>query len=152
MKGATTGELSRVEYDELADFRFQIRRFLHFSESVALHEGIEPRQHQALLAIKGRRAEDECTIGALAARLFLRHQSTVGLVDRMERRELVVRAPGPDDGRQVVVALTPHGEEILRRLSLTHRAELKQRAPQLASSLRAIIRRADATKKTTRAK
>jgi len=144
--------LSRAEYDELEDFRYQIRRFLHFSESEALREGIEPRQHQALLAIKATRPEGPCSIGALAGRLFLQHQSTVGLVDRLERRELVARTPAPDDGRQVIVTLTPQGEEILRCLSLTHRAELGEKAPQLASALQAIIRRNKATKTTTRTK
>ncbi len=36
------------------DFRYEIRRFLNFSENVARAAGIEPQQHQALLAIKGR--------------------------------------------------------------------------------------------------
>lgn len=152
MTGRPSDELSRAEYDELEDFRYQIRRFLHFSESEALREGIEPRQHQALLAIKATLSDGACTIGALAGRLFLQHQSTVGLVNRLERRELVARAPAPDDGRQVIVKLTPHGEEILRRLSLTHRAEIGQKAPQLASSLQAIIRRTKATKTITRTK
>ena len=98
MAGKPPKELSQAEYDELEDFRYQIRRFLHFSENAALAEGIEPRQHQALLVIKAlaieaSRPDGACTIGALAGRLFLQHQSAVGLVDRLERRELVARAP-----------------------------------------------------------
>jgi|SoiMethySBSTD1v2_1073268.scaffolds.fasta_scaffold105737_2 DNA-binding MarR family transcriptional regulator len=134
--------LSEAEYRELADFRYQIRRFLHFSEGAALEEGIEPRQHQALLAIKALPPDQACTIGALAERLFLRHQSTVELVDRLERRRLVSRAPGRKDARQVIVRITREGESILRRLSLTHRTELEDRAPELARALRAIMRRA----------
>jgi DNA-binding MarR family transcriptional regulator len=147
MRRADVSKLSRAEYAELADLRYQIRRFLHFSESAALEDGVEPRQHQALLAIKAIPAGKSCTIGALAAALFLRHQSTVGLVDRLEQRELVTRGPAPDDGRQVIVSLTPHGEDVLRRLSLTHRSELEQSAPQLARALRAIIRRKQSTEK-----
>jgi len=135
-----------MEYDELADLRYQIRRFLHFSEGVALQEGIEPRQHQALLAIKAMPEEETCTVGALAERLFLRHQSTVGLVDRLERRGLVARTCGQEDGRQVIVALTREGEAVLRRLSLTHRTELEERAPELARVLQAIMRRAKSAK------
>jgi DNA-binding MarR family transcriptional regulator len=135
-------QLSPVDYEELAELRYQIRRFLHFSESVALREGLEPRQHQALLAIKAMPAGESCTIGALAKRLFLQHQSTVGLVDRLVLRKLVTRAHGQEDARQVMVSLTPHGETILRRLSLTHRQELKESAPALARALRAIIRKA----------
>ncbi len=135
-------KLSAVEYEELADFRFQIRRFLHFSEGAALAEGLEPRQHQALLAIKALPADQPCTVGVLAKSLFLQHQSTVGLVDRMETRKLVKRSHSSEDGRQVILSLTRRGEEVLQRLSLTHRAELEQSAPQLAKALQAIIRRA----------
>jgi DNA-binding MarR family transcriptional regulator len=138
--------LSHLDYQELAELRFQIRRFLHFSESVALEEGIEPRQHQALLAIKAMPADGSCTVGALAARLFLHHQSTVGLIDRLALRKLVTRTPGHEDGRQVIVSLTRHGEDILKRLSLTHRKELKESAPALSRALRAIIRKTKSTK------
>ncbi len=134
-------ELSSANYQELAELRYQIRRFLHFSESAAFEEGIEPRQHQALLAIKAMPAKEPCTIGKLAERLFLQHQSTVGLVDRLVLRNLVVRSHGPGDGRQVFVSLTRHGEGILKRLSLTHRQELKETAPALARALRAVIRK-----------
>jgi DNA-binding MarR family transcriptional regulator len=85
---------------------------------------------------------EPCTIGALAERLFLEHQSTVGLVDRLALRKLVVRARSPEDGRQVIVRLTRHGEEVLKRLSLTHRKELKETAPALSRALTAIIRKA----------
>ena len=129
---------SAADYAELAELRYQIRRFLHFSESAALEEGIEPRQHQALLAIKAMK--DPCTVGTLAERLFLQHQSTVGLVDRLVKRKLVSRVPGVEDRRRVVVCLTRHGETILRRLSMIHRKELKETAPALARALHVIIR------------
>jgi DNA-binding MarR family transcriptional regulator len=135
-------KLSAAEYCELADFRYQIRRFLHFSEGAALAEGLEPRQHQALLVIKALPSGQACTVRDLARSLFLQHQSAVGLVNRMTARKLVKRSPSPHDGRQALLSLTRHGEEVLRRLSLTHRAELDQSAPQLAAALRAIIRRA----------
>jgi DNA-binding MarR family transcriptional regulator len=137
-------DLSLGDYEELAELRYQILRFLHFSESAALAEGIEPRQHQALLAIKAMK--EPCTVGALAGRLFLQHQSTVGLVDRLALRKLVTRAPGHADGRQVIVSLTRRGENILKRLSLTHRAELQGSAPALSRALRAIIQKNKLTK------
>jgi DNA-binding MarR family transcriptional regulator len=133
-------DLSHGDYKELADLRYEIRRFLNFSEMFALGEGIEPRQHQALLAIKAM--SERCTVGALAECLFLRHQSVVGLVDRLALRKLVMRQPGDEDGRQVIVTLTGHGEDILRKLSLTHRKELKESAPRLARALQAIIQKA----------
>lgn len=134
-------DLSRADYEELAELRYLIRRFLNFSESAALEAGIEHRQHQALLAIKAMPPDRPCTIGALAERLFLRHQSTVGLVNRLALRNLVCRTPGDEDGRQVIVSLTKHGADILRRLALTHRKELRESAPALARTLQAIIRK-----------
>jgi DNA-binding MarR family transcriptional regulator len=137
-----------IDYQELAELRYQIRRFLHFSESVALKEGIEPRQHQALLAIKAMR--EPCTIGILAERLFLHHQSAVGLIDRMALRKLVRRTPGQEDKRQVVIVLTRSGEVILERLSLTHRKELNESAPAFSRALQAIIRKAKSTNENTK--
>jgi DNA-binding MarR family transcriptional regulator len=136
-----SADLSRIDYEEMAELRYLIRRFLHFSESAALKEGIEPRQHQAMLAIQAMPVKQRCTVGALAERLFLQHQSTVGLVDRLARRKLVTREHSDEDARQVIVRLTPHGKEILRRLSLTHRQELKESAPAFSRALRAIIRK-----------
>jgi DNA-binding MarR family transcriptional regulator len=133
--------VTQAEYEELADFRYQIRRFLYFSEGAARAEGLETQQHQALLAIRAMPEAEPCTIGALAKRLFLQHQSTVGLVDRLERAGMVKRAPSPADGRQVLVTLTRRGDALLQRLSLTHHAELETQAPELARALRTIIRR-----------
>ena len=137
--------MTHPDYRELADFRFEIRRFLHFSEAAAREAGIEPQQHQALLAIKGMPSGTAPTVGVLAERLLLRHQSVVGLVDRLERSGLVQRVPGREDHRQVIVHLTHQGEAILERLSLTHREELEETAPQLARALQAVIRRTKAT-------
>jgi DNA-binding MarR family transcriptional regulator len=133
--------VTQTEYEELADFRYQIRRFLHFSEGAAHAEGIETQQHQALLAIRAMPATEPCTVGALAKRLFLLHQSTVGLVDRLERAGLVRREPSSSDRRQVLVAMTRKGDAVLKRLSLTHHAELEIQGPELARALRTIIRR-----------
>ena len=105
--------LSSTEYRELADFRHQIRSFLHFSESAALAEGLEPRQHQALLAIKAAPDEQNCTIRNLAESLFLQHQSAVGLVDRMEARDLIRRAAHPREVRGGARPGQAHGRGII---------------------------------------
>jgi DNA-binding MarR family transcriptional regulator len=141
-------DLSRIDYQGLAQLRYQIHRFLHFSETAALEEGIEPRQHQALLAITAM--SGPCTVGALAERLFLQPQSTVGLVDRMVRRKLIRRKHALEDKRQVFLTLTRDGEAILERLSLTHRKELNESAPALARALQTIIRKARSTNENTK--
>jgi DNA-binding MarR family transcriptional regulator len=132
-------DITNDELLALAEFRYQIRLFLAFSEQAAREAGIEPRQHQLLLALAGLPGEMLPTIRALADRLQLQHHSTVELVSRLEQRGLVERVRDREDRRQVLVRLTADGESILHRLSATHRAELRTRAPALARALNAIV-------------
>jgi DNA-binding MarR family transcriptional regulator len=135
-------DLSAADYRELADFRYQIRKFLHFSEEAARVEGLEPQQHQMMLAIKALDEDGEPTIGRLAEHLFIRHHSAVGLIDRLEERRLVARErASAGDRRQVSVRLTRAGEIKLRRLSSVHRAELLTSDPGLVKSLQALLER-----------
>jgi DNA-binding MarR family transcriptional regulator len=124
-----------ADYRALAEFRHQIRRFLAFSAAAARREGIEPQQHQALLAITGLPPDTAPTIGAVAQRLQLRHHTTVELVDRLAARGLVTRTRSTADRRRVELRLTRRGEGLLRRLSLHHLAELRTLAPALARTL-----------------
>ena len=109
-------DLESSEYRKLEEFRYQIRRFLNFSEAAARASGIEPQQHQALLALKGMPQGCVPTIGHLADRLLLKHHSAVGLVDRLQTLGLLTREPSPDDARQVLLRLSAKGERILHRL------------------------------------
>ena len=135
----TCERLSRSDYRSLAEFRYQIRRFLHFSEGAARAAGINPAQHQLLLVLKGIPPGTTPTIGNLAERLLLRHHSTVELIDRLERRDLVRRAPSGSDRRQVLIDITAKGDRLLERLSLIHRAELRSGGSSLLRALRLLI-------------
>lgn len=131
-KGQPTGKtVSQDEYEILAAFRYALRQFLRFSENAAREVGLTPRQHQALLAIKGFPTTAELTIGELAEQLQLRHHSVVGLVDRLEAQSLVTREQGEDDRRQVYVRLTAEGERIIQQLSTAHKQELRRIKPQI---------------------
>lgn len=132
-------DLNTTEYQALAEFRYQLRNFLAFSEQAARAVGLEPQQHQLLLMLKGLPARDKVTIGDLAARLKIRHHSVVGLVDRVAEGNLVQRCRDEQDQRRVLVTLTPHGDDVLRRLSLLHHIELRLTGPALARTLQAII-------------
>ncbi len=79
----STEDISMTDYYALAEIRYQIRRFLHFSEEAAREAGLVPQQHQLLLALKGLPAGRKATISELAERLQLRHHSTVELIDRL---------------------------------------------------------------------
>jgi DNA-binding MarR family transcriptional regulator len=133
-------DLSLPEYQALAEFRRSIRSFLHFSEQQVRAQGLEPQQHQLLLAIRGLPDGTSATIGELAARMLLKHHSMVELVDRLERRGYVRRSSGSQDHRQVLVRLSPAGASVLRRLSLAHHQELETAGPALARALRRLMR------------
>jgi len=140
-----------IDYRGLADFRYEIRRYLNFSEQAARAAGIEPRQHQALLAVKGLPCDAKATVGWLAGRLQIEHHSAVELSHRLEARGLIRRSRSRADRREVLLQLTRHGERLLRELSLPHRRELRTAGPRLIEALRtAILRRSRAVRGTKR--
>lgn len=134
-------DLTIKEYRGLAEFRRLIRKFLHFSEATAREQGIEPQQHQLLLAVQGLPEGVKPTIREIAGRLFLQHHSAVELVNRLETRGAIARQPGEEDKREVWVRLTPDGHELLRGLALAHRTELETSGPELSRALHALLRR-----------
>ena len=135
----TVSDLSDADYRALADFRHQLRRFVAFSEAAAKEVGLEPRQHQLLLALRALPADEAATIAALAERLVLRHHTVVGLVDRLERGKLLVRRHDAADRRQVRLQITARGGELLRRLTEAHRLELRRSGPTLVKALESAL-------------
>jgi len=133
--------LTPSDYQSLAELRYRIRRFLRFSEEAARKAGIEARQHQLLLALKGLPPQQRPNIGVLAERLQLRHHSTVELANRLARGGFVRRQRDSQDGREVLLSLTAKGEKLLRSLSLDHRAELRTAGPALMAALAAVLRK-----------
>jgi DNA-binding MarR family transcriptional regulator len=127
-------------YKAMAEFRYQIRRFLRFSEETARAAGVEPQQYQLMLALKGMPEESRCRIGEVAERLQIQHHSTVELVDRLARRGLIKRRRSDADRREVLLELTPRGDKLLQELALHHRSELREVAPDLVSALKKVVR------------
>lgn len=118
-------DLSKALYEQLADFRYKMRLFLHFSESAAREVGLTPQQHQLILAVQGYPGRDYATISEVAEKLQITHHACVGLVTRCEKSELVKRRPNPDDARSVHIGLTDKGIEILGLLSTVHLKQLQ---------------------------
>ena len=131
--------VSPSDYRALAAFRYEIRRFLAFSEQAARDAGIEPQQHQLLLAVAGLPLDGQPTIGAVAERLCVKHHTAVALVDKLEARGLVTRERGSEDRRVVRVRLTPAGSELLRELSERHKAHLQTVGPHMLAALGSIL-------------
>jgi DNA-binding MarR family transcriptional regulator len=117
--------LSKSDYEQLSEFRYQMRRFERFSERAAQAEGITPLQYLLLLHVKGYPEREWATIGELAERLQAQHHGIVALVSRCEANALVERRASERDRRQVEVHLLPDGEKLLARLAELHRAELR---------------------------
>src|SRR5712671_2114342 len=140
-------KLTLSDYQALAEFRYQIRRFLHFSEQVVKQAGMERGQYQLLLAIKGMPVGVRPRIGELANRMQIRHHSAVELINRLEAGGYVRRERAQDDRREVLLALTPRGERILGELALHHHAELRSAAPGLVAALRRLMPEKEAARK-----
>lgn len=141
---ATERDLTLDQYRDLAEFRRQIRQFLYFSEVTAKEHGIEPQQHQLLLAVHGLAEDVTPTIREIAARLFIQHNTAVELVNRMEIKGAIARSPGTQDKREVLIRLTPAGRATLRKLALAHRTELERSGPELARALNSALRHGSA--------
>ena len=133
----------------MAELRYQIRRFLRFSENAARQAGIEPQQHQLLLAVRGLPDVLKPTIGVLAERMQLQHHSTVELIDRLVERGFLFRLRSTDDKRQVLVKLTHDGEEFLKRLSLHHLQELQSAGPTFVKVLQSLIEESSSADRNT---
>jgi DNA-binding MarR family transcriptional regulator len=136
---ATRGEvMTEAEYRALAEFRYELRRFLNFSEAAARSAQIEPQQHQLLLALKGLPTGLRPTIRTIADRLQLRHNSTVELAQRSIESGLVERRSGTTDRREVLLSITARGERLLQRLSVAHRDQMRSAAPALIEALQVL--------------
>ena len=118
--------VTKRQYEALARFRHELRRYLRYSEEISRKQGVTPLQYQLLLQIKGFPGREYASIGELAERLQAKHHGVVALVTRCEEADLVERRASDTDRRQVHVVLTRKGEKLLERLAHLHRRELLQ--------------------------
>jgi DNA-binding MarR family transcriptional regulator len=116
--------LVKHDFEVLADFRYQIRRFVRFSEEVTRQHGVTPLQYLLLLHIKGYPERDWATVGELAQRLQSKQHGVVALISRCEKLGYVVRQRSTEDRRRIEIHLLKSGEEILEKLARLHRTEL----------------------------
>ena len=136
---ASRDEFNLQDFQALAEFRYNIRRFMRASEQILRPTGLKPQHYQLLLHIKGLPAGKHATIGEIAERLQIQHHSTVELVNRLAAHSFVKRHRGGFDRREVLLSLTPKGERVLRELSLHHREELRDAGPGLLRALKQVM-------------
>lgn len=129
-----------AQMQRLAEFRFQLRRFLHVSQSAAEQAGLRNQQYQMLQCICGMPDGIEPTIANVAARMLLKHNSTVELVDRTIEQGFLRRCGDPGDHRKMLLRVTAQGERILASLAEFHMRELEQSGPELVRALRHVLR------------
>jgi DNA-binding MarR family transcriptional regulator len=130
----------RLRLRNLAEFRYELRRFLQFSESCAAEAGLHPQQHQLLLQLAGAPDDVETTVSYAAERLGLRHHTVVELSKRCEEAGLIDRDQDRNDRRRIQLRVTAKGDRVLRILSEDHARELYELAPKLIGALSMICR------------
>lgn len=128
-KRSPSRALSETDFRRLAQFRYALREFLHFSDGAAGQAGLTPQQYQALVALRGLPGMEPPSVGDLAGWLLIEHHSAVGLVDRLAAAGLIVRGKEGKDGRRVTLALTAKAQTLLGGLVDAHRAELRRLIP-----------------------
>lgn len=124
MSSKNKSRVSKKQYETLATFRYELRRYLRYSEEVTRKHGVTPLQYQLLLQIKGYPDREQATVTELAERLQAKHHGVVALITRCESLGLVERRVDGQDRRRVLVRLTDKGEKRLERLAELHRSEL----------------------------
>jgi DNA-binding MarR family transcriptional regulator len=127
-----------VDFETLASFRYQLRKFLRFSKDLLYSENLTPDQYQALIAIRAAAPKGKLSIRDLAEQLQVRHHSTVGIVDQLVSRKAIIREVAPQDRRKILLSLTEKGEELVQRLAPLHREELSRLSPEMIRMLQAL--------------
>jgi DNA-binding MarR family transcriptional regulator len=133
--------IATADYRALAALRYRIRVFLCETDAAARSAGLEPQQYLLLLALRGLPEGMEATVITLAERLMLKHNSTVELIDRLEKRGFVRRSRRRDDRRAVLVSLLPRGEKLLERVVRQRITELRAGGIELVNAIDALLER-----------
>ena len=128
-------EMPGTDYEVFAGFHHHVCRFLEMSDKAARAYRLNRQQFLLMLVIKGLSQIERPTITTLANKLCLRPHSVVELVNRLVARGVAVRCASGKDQREVLVAFTPLGEEILQESKNSYFKELKALRPNLAASL-----------------
>ncbi|HEX3058998.1 MAG TPA: MarR family transcriptional regulator [Usitatibacter sp.] len=132
--------LHTADYARLAAFRQGLREFLRFSEEAAERVGLLTQHYQAMLILRACPEGLTVSINDLARQLLIKHNSAVGLVDRLVREGLVRRTVSATDRRKVELQLSARGRQVLAKLAATHRSELERIGPELKRLIAEVLK------------
>ncbi len=146
---STENKSSFPETEDSAQVLISLRRIMR---AIDLHSRQLKQKHNLtgpqLVVLREIVRQDGITTGELAHRASLSNATITGIVDRLEKRELVARSRGDKDRRQVLVRATESASELLKNappllqqqfLASLESLEEGQRAEMLAT-LRRIAR------------
>lgn len=134
-RGTPAMGLTKRQYERIAAFRYNLRRFLRFSEKAVRQRGVTPHQYQLMLAIQGFPNRDHASVGELAEQLQRTHHSVVELINRTEKLRLIRRQPSKEDRRRVNIFLTWRGKKWLAQMVREHRREVQYLHSSLQKAL-----------------
>ncbi|HSW82319.1 MAG TPA: MarR family transcriptional regulator [Usitatibacter sp.] len=132
--------LHTADYARLAAFRQGLREFLRFSEEAAERVGLLTQHYQAMLILRACPEGLTVSINDLARQLLIKHNSAVGLVDRLVKEGLVRRTVSATDRRKVELQLSARGRQVLAKLAATHRSELERIGPELKRLIAEVLK------------
>ena len=138
------------DYRALAALRYLLRQFLREADAAAHRAGLEPQQFQLLLALRGLPESAEPTVQTLAERLALKHNTTVELIDRMEKHGYVTRTRKEDDRRAVLVTFLPEGERLLEQVARQRLTEVRAGGAALVNAMNSLLGRNHIRRQATR--
>jgi DNA-binding MarR family transcriptional regulator len=127
--------LKRHDYEALAGFRYELRKFLRFSKERLGRVNLTPEQYEALLALCAFGPEEGMRVGALSERLQVKHHTAVALSDVLAKRKLVTKNRAGEDRRHVYVRITARGYTTLRAMAAVHREEMRKRSGEMIQAL-----------------
>ena len=93
---------------------------------------LSPTQYNALRILRGA-GKSGLTCGEIGERMVTRDSDITRLLDRLEKRNLVIRTRDPKDRRVVITRITPKGLHVLAELDEPVKEFLKESMSRLGS-------------------
>jgi len=128
--------LQPIDYEALATFRYNLRKFLRFSKQfLASTAQLTPEQYEALLALKTFASDDGMLVGQLSERLQVKHHTAVALTEKLVAGKMITKQRGRADRRHVYVKLTETGSTLLEALAAVHRDAIRVHSSEMIKAL-----------------